>query len=80
MMVIIDNFENRIFLTATPHNGYTQSFTALLELLDPLRFSRGPIQQQTEQCYPHTARTKYVKNIWRIISILVYILHLDILN
>ena len=43
LMSIIDNFENRIFLTATPHNGYTESFTALLELLDPLRFSRGPI-------------------------------------
>ena len=43
LMGIINNFENRIFLTATPHNGYTESFTALLELLDPLRFSRGPI-------------------------------------
>ena len=43
LMAIIDNFENRLFLTATPHNGYTESFTALLELLDPLRFSRGPI-------------------------------------
>jgi superfamily II DNA or RNA helicase len=43
LMAIIDNFENRLFLTATPHNGYTESFTALLELIDPLRFSRGPI-------------------------------------
>ena len=43
LMTIIEHFENRIFLTATPHNGYTESFTALLELLDPLRFSRGPI-------------------------------------
>ncbi|MDF0682437.1 MAG: SNF2-related protein, partial [Candidatus Nitrosocosmicus sp.] len=43
LMSIIDNFENRIFLTATPHNGYTESFTALLELIDPLRFSRGPV-------------------------------------
>lgn len=33
-------FENRIFLTATPHNGHTRSFTGLLELLDPVRFSR----------------------------------------
>lgn len=30
--------EHRIFLTATPHNGYTSSFTGLLELLDPVRF------------------------------------------
>ena len=34
-------FEHRLFLTATPHNGYRESFTALLELLDELRFSRG---------------------------------------
>lgn len=33
-------FEHRIFLTATPHNGHTRSFTGLLELLDPVRFSR----------------------------------------
>ena len=28
-------FEHRLFLTATPHNGYTFSFSGLLELLDP---------------------------------------------
>ncbi len=39
---IVDHFEHRLFVTATPHNGYTESFTALLEMLDPLRFSRGP--------------------------------------
>ena len=39
---IIANFEHRLFLTATPHNGFTSSFTAMLEMLDPLRFSRGP--------------------------------------
>jgi Helicase conserved C-terminal domain/SNF2-related domain len=31
-------FEHRIFLSATPHNGKTISFTGLLELLDPVRF------------------------------------------
>ncbi len=35
------HFEHRLFLSATPHNGYTESFTALLELLDPQRFARG---------------------------------------
>jgi superfamily II DNA or RNA helicase len=33
--------EHRLFLTATPHNGYLESFTALLELLDSQRFARG---------------------------------------
>ena len=33
--------EHRLFLSATPHNGYRKSFTALLELLDPQRFARG---------------------------------------
>ncbi len=33
-------FEHRIFLTATPHNGHTRSFTGLLECLDPVRFTR----------------------------------------
>jgi superfamily II DNA or RNA helicase len=33
--------EHRLFLSATPHNGYQESFTALLELLDPQRFARG---------------------------------------
>jgi ERCC4-related helicase len=33
--------EHRLFLTATPHNGHTNSFAALLEMLDPQRFTRG---------------------------------------
>ena len=33
--------EHRLFLSATPHNGYTESFTALLEMIDPRRFARG---------------------------------------
>ncbi|HWM92943.1 MAG TPA: DISARM system SNF2-like helicase DrmD [Thermoanaerobaculia bacterium] len=33
-------FEHRIFLTATPHNGHTRSFSGLLEVLDPVRFTR----------------------------------------
>ena len=33
--------EHRLFLSATPHNGYQESFTALLELLDDQRFARG---------------------------------------
>lgn len=38
---IAPHFEHRLFLSATPHNGYTESFTSLLELLDDQRFARG---------------------------------------
>lgn len=35
------HFQHKLFLTATPHDGYTESFTALLELLDDQRFARN---------------------------------------
>jgi len=38
---IAPHFEHRLFLTATPHNGFQESFTSLLELLDDQRFARG---------------------------------------
>ncbi|MBB4287237.1 DISARM system SNF2-like helicase DrmD [Roseospira goensis] len=38
---IAPRFEHRLFLTATPHNGHSNSFSALLEILDPQRFTRG---------------------------------------
>lgn len=41
MRTIAEHFEHKLFLTATPHNGYRESFTGMLELLDGLRFSRG---------------------------------------
>ena len=34
-------FEHRIFLSATPHNGHSNSFSALLHLLDNKRFTPG---------------------------------------
>lgn len=33
-------FEHKLFLSATPHNGHTRSYSGLLELLDPVRFSQ----------------------------------------
>jgi superfamily II DNA or RNA helicase len=33
--------EHRLFLSATPHNGYASSYSALLAMLDPQRFARG---------------------------------------
>jgi superfamily II DNA or RNA helicase len=38
---LAERSEHRLFLSATPHNGYTESFTALLEMIDPQRFVRG---------------------------------------
>jgi hypothetical protein len=36
-----ERFEHRLFLSATPYNGHSNSFSALLEMLDPQRFTRG---------------------------------------
>ncbi|MDE0073455.1 MAG: DISARM system SNF2-like helicase DrmD [Gammaproteobacteria bacterium] len=38
---LCNRFEHRLFLSATPHNGHSNSFSTLLELLDPHRFTRG---------------------------------------
>lgn len=36
-----EHTQHRLFLSATPHNGYSASWQALLEMLDPQRFARG---------------------------------------
>ena len=40
LRLVAPQFEHRLFLSATPHNGHTRSFTGLLEMLDPVRFAR----------------------------------------
>ena len=54
LRLLAPQFEHRLFLSATPHNGHTRCFSGLLEILDPVRFSqtnelreaeRGRIQQ-----------------------------------
>jgi superfamily II DNA or RNA helicase len=40
---LADRCEHRLFLSATPHNGHPESFTALMEMIDPRRFSRGAL-------------------------------------
>ncbi|MBR6388393.1 MAG: DISARM system SNF2-like helicase DrmD, partial [Thermoguttaceae bacterium] len=44
------HFTHKLFLSATPHNGYPASFTSLLELLDDQRFSRSimPTEKQLQ--------------------------------
>ena len=47
-------FEHRLFLSATPHNGHSNSFSALLEILDPQRFCRGVAA--TSSCWVRFSR------------------------
>ncbi len=50
LRLLVPHFEHKLFLTATPHNGYPESFSALLELLDNQRFARStkPDRKQLE--------------------------------
>ena len=60
--IISPHFQHRLFLTATPHNGYTESFTSLLELLDDQRFSRNilPNEKQLSQVMIRRLKTDLV--------------------
>lgn len=49
-------FEHRLFLSATPHNGHSNSFSALLEILDPQRFCRGVRVEKPSQLAPVMVR------------------------
>lgn len=40
LRLVAPQFEHRLFLSATPHNGHTRCFSGLLEILDPVRFSQ----------------------------------------
>jgi hypothetical protein len=46
--LLAPHFEHKLFLTATPHNGYQESFSALLELLDSQRFARGVLPDREQ--------------------------------
>jgi len=61
---ISPHFQHRLFLTATPHNGYSQSFTSLLELLDDQRFSRNilPDEKQLSQVMVRRLKTDLVND------------------
>ena len=45
---IAPHFEHKLFLSATPHNGYQSSFTSLLELLDDQRFARNVLPPEKQ--------------------------------
>jgi ERCC4-related helicase len=48
LRIMAPHFEHKLFLTATPHNGYQESFSALLELLDDQRFARGTMPDRKQ--------------------------------
>ncbi|WP_394866576.1 DISARM system SNF2-like helicase DrmD [Paraclostridium bifermentans] len=55
------NFEHKLFLTATPHNGYTHSFTGLLELLDPVRFEQKTELESKDHNHIETVMVRRLK-------------------
>lgn len=60
--LLAPHFQHKLFLTATPHDGYTESFTALLELLDDQRFSRNilPSDEQLARVMVRRLKTDLV--------------------
>lgn len=59
---ISPHFSHRLFLSATPHNGYQESFTSLLELLDDQRFARTvmPDEKQLQRVMVRRLKTDIV--------------------
>jgi len=53
---IAPRFDHKLFLSATPHNGHTNSFSALMEILDPQRFVRGEEIESAKQLEPVMVR------------------------
>ena len=62
--LLVPHFEHKLFLTATPHNGYPESFTALLELLDSQRFARGVIPDRKQLQVVMVRRLKSEMKDW----------------
>jgi superfamily II DNA or RNA helicase len=55
-------FDHRLFLTATPHDGFTVSFTGLLELLDPLRFSQKTVLDERDHAQIQASVVRRLKS------------------
>jgi hypothetical protein len=59
LRIIAPHFEHRLFLTATPHNGHTRCFSGLLEMLDPVRFTRTDELKPAENALLATSALRY---------------------
>lgn len=59
---IMPHSEHRLFLTATPHNGYTQAFSGLLELLDPVRFQQKATLSDEDHQQIHAVVVRRLKS------------------
>ena len=55
-------FDHKLFLTATPHNGYTESFTGLLELMDPVRFQQKCQLDESDYAQIHGCMIRRLKS------------------
>ena len=55
---LAEKCEHRLFLSATPHNGHPDSFTELMEMIDPRRFARGANLYSTAQKELNVRRLK----------------------
>jgi superfamily II DNA or RNA helicase len=53
-----EHTHHRLFLSATPHNGHRESWWALLEMLDPQRFTRGVAPDPAAVAQVMVRRTK----------------------
>ena len=62
--MLAPHFEHKLFLSATPHNGYQESFTALLALLDNQRFARGVKPDEQQQWSVMVRRLKSEITLW----------------
>lgn len=57
---VLRQSEHRIFLSATPHNGYPSSFTGLLSFLDPVRFQKSTTLDESTRS---ALRTVFVRRL-----------------
>lgn len=59
---VAQHAEHRLFLSATPHNGFTSSFTGLLEVLDPVRFRQAAQLSDEERAQVELVMVRRLKS------------------